>query len=215
MHKNPRPILHLGGPSRRELENETHLRSSGVYMKPNLDRRTFDLSRFIRTIPNHPKPGIQFRDITTLLRDPEGLRLSVDGIVDRHRGNGVDLVVGIEARGFIFGTAIAYQLGLGFVPLRKPGKLPGETIGRDFDLEYGRDRVEMHVGAVETGQRILLVDDLIATGGTAEAGVQLIREVGAEVVECAFVIALPALGGIARLEKLGCKVHWLCEFEGD
>jgi len=184
-------------------------------MKPNLDRRTFDLSRFIRTIPNHPKPGIQFRDITTLLRDPEGLRLSVDGIVDRHRGNGVDLVVGIEARGFIFGTAIAYQLGLGFVPLRKPGKLPGETIGRDFDLEYGRDRVEMHVGAVETGQRILLIDDLIATGGTAEAAVELIREVGAEVVECAFVIALPALGGIARLEKLGCKVHWLCEFEGD
>jgi adenine phosphoribosyltransferase len=123
--------------------------------------------------------------------------------------------VGIEARGFIFGTAVAYKMGLGFVPVRKPGKLPGETIGRDFDLEYGSDRVEMHVGAIEAGQRVLLVDDLIATGGTAAAAVELLNEVGAEVVECAFVIALPDLGGIRRLEKLGCRLHWLCEFEGD
>jgi adenine phosphoribosyltransferase len=170
---------------------------------------------FIRTIPDHPKPGIQFRDITSLLLDPEGLRLAVDGIADRHRNGDVDLVVGIEARGFIFGTAIAYQLGLGFVPMRKPGKLPGETIGRDFDLEYGRDRIEMHVGAIERGQRVLLVDDLIATGGTAIAAVELLREVGADIVECAFVIALPDLGGGERLEQLGCKVHALCEFEGD
>jgi adenine phosphoribosyltransferase len=173
------------------------------------------LESFIRTIPDYPKPGIQFRDITTLLHEPEGLRLAVDGIASRHQNTGVDIVVGIEARGFIFGTAIAYQLGLGFVPIRKPGKLPGETIGRNFDLEYGSDRVEMHVDAVQAGRRVLLVDDLLATGGTAEAAVELIREAGADVVECAFVIALPDLGGIRRLEKIGCKVHWLCEFAGD
>jgi adenine phosphoribosyltransferase len=173
------------------------------------------LKSLIRTIPDHPKPGVQFRDITTLLHDPKGLRLAVDGIVDHHRSGAIDLVVGIEARGFIFGTAIAYQMGLGFVPIRKPGKLPGATIGRDFDLEYGSDRVEMHVGAVAPGQRILLVDDLIATGGTAEAAVELLRETGAEVVGCSFVIALPDLGGIRRLEAAGCKVHWLCEFAGD
>ena len=165
------------------------------------------LRSLIRTIPDHPKPGIEFRDITTLLRNPRGLRLAVDGIADRHADNGVDLIVGIEARGFIFGTAVAYQMGLGFVPMRKPGKLPGETIGRDFDLEYGSDRIEMHLGAVEAGQRVLVVDDLIATGGTAEAAVELLREVGAEVVECSFVIALPDLGGVQRLEKLGCKLH--------
>jgi adenine phosphoribosyltransferase len=173
------------------------------------------LHSFIRTIPDYPKPGIEFRDITTLLLDPEGLRLAVDGISDRHRAGGIDLVAGIEARGFIFGTAVAYQLGLGFVPLRKPGKLPGKTIGRDFDLEYGSDRIELHVEAIEPGQKILLVDDLIATGGTAEAAVLLLREVRAEVAECAFVIALPDLGGVKRLEQLGCQVHSLCEFEGD
>lgn len=173
------------------------------------------LRSFIRTIPDHPKPGIQFRDITTLLRDPEGLRLAVDGIADRHKTSGIDLVVGIEARGFIFGTAVAYQLGLGFVPIRKPGKLPGKTIGRDFDLEYGRERIELHVDAIDAGQKILLVDDLIATGGTAEAAVQLLREVRADIIECAFVIALRDLGGIERLENLGCKVHSLCEFTGD
>lgn len=170
---------------------------------------------FIRTISDHPKPGIQFRDITTLLRDPLGLRLAIDGISDRHRAGDVDMVVGIEARGFIFGTAIAYELGAGFVPIRKTGKLPGERIGRDFDLEYGSDRIEMHVGAVDPGQRVLLVDDLLATGGTARAAVELLREVGAEIIECAFVVALPDLGGITRLENLGCKVHWLCEFEDD
>ncbi len=198
-----------------------------------------DMKKFIRTIPDHPKAGIQFRDITTLLLDPDGLRLAVDGIADRHRTdrpNGasqandtshtnkttasnrstdIDLVVGIEARGFIFGTAIAYQLGVGFVPLRKPGKLPGETIGRDFDLEYGKDRIELHVGAIEAGQKVLLVDDLIATGGTAQAAVELLREVNADIVECAFVIALPDLGGVERLEKLGCLVHSLCEYAGD
>jgi adenine phosphoribosyltransferase len=169
----------------------------------------------IRTIPDHPKPGIQFRDITTLLHDPEGLRLAVDGIVNRFLENPIDLVVGIEARGFIFGTAVAYQLGRGFVPIRKPGKLPGRTIGRDFALEYGTDRLEVHTDAIEKGQRVLIVDDLIATGGTALAAVELVREMGAEVVECCFVVSLPDLGGVRRLEELGCKVHWLCEFAGE
>ena len=180
-----------------------------------MNRDLMTLRSLIRTIPGYPKPGIQFRDITTLLLDPEGLRLAVDGIADRHRAGGIDLVVGIEARGFIFGTAVAYQLGLGFVPLRKPGKLPGETIGQDFDLEYGSDRIELHVGAIKPGQTVLLVDDLVATGGTAAAAVDLLRQVGANVVECAFVISLPDLGGTERLEKLGCKVRALCEFAGD
>lgn len=170
---------------------------------------------YIRTIPDHPKLGIQFRDITTLLLDPDGLRGAVDGIADRHRSDSFDLVAGIEARGFIFGTAVAYQLGLGFIPLRKPGKLPGQTVGRDFDLEYGKDRIELHVDAIRPGQRVLLVDDLVATGGTATAAIELLREARAEAVECAFVIALPDLGGIARLEKIGCNVHALCEFAGD
>lgn len=173
------------------------------------------LRSLIRTIPDYPKPGIQFRDITTLLRDPKGLQLAVDGIADPHREGGIDVVVGIEARGFIFGTAVAYRLGCGFVPIRKTGKLPGDKIARSFDLEYGSDRIEIHVGAIESGTRVLLVDDLIATGGTGEAAVGLLREVGAEVVECAFVVALPDLGGVARLERLGCKVTWLCEFAGE
>jgi adenine phosphoribosyltransferase len=178
-----------------------------------------NLKGLIRTIPDHPKPGIQFRDITTLLLDPKGLEVAVDGLaepyLDPDRAGRPEIVVGIEARGFIFGTALAYRLGLGFLPLRKPGKLPGETIGRDFDLEYGTDRIEMHVDALRKGQRVLLVDDLIATGGTAEAAVHLLRTVGAEVVETAFVVALPDLGGIERLEKLDCSVRSLCEFEGD
>lgn len=172
------------------------------------------IKSLIRTIADHPKPGIQFRDITTLLKEPEGVRLAVDGIVDCFREESVDLIAGIEARGFIFGTATAYAMGLGFVPLRKPGKLPGATVGRDFDLEYGSDRIELHVDAIRPGQRVLVVDDLVATGGTAEAAVELLRDVGAVVVACAFVIALPELGGVERLERLGCRIHSLCQFSG-
>lgn len=173
-----------------------------------------NLRNLIRTIPDHPKPGIQFRDVTTLMRDPRGLREAVEGLVAPHLGGGVDVVAGIEARGFVFGTAAAYRLGTGFVPIRKPGKLPGARIGREFELEYGSDRIEIHVDALERGARVLLVDDLIATGGTAVAAVELVRELGAEVAACAFVVALPELGGLERLARLGCRVDWLCEFTG-
>ena len=169
----------------------------------------------IRTIPDYPKPGIQFRDITTLLLSADGLRTAVEGLAALHREAAIDLVIGIEARGFIFGPAVAIELGAGFVPLRKPGKLPGKTIGQDFSLEYGNDRLELHFDAIKPGQRVLLVDDLIATGGTAVAAVELVRTLGAEVAGVELLVALPELGGVERLEALDCKVHWLCEFDGE
>ena len=169
----------------------------------------------IRTIPHYPHQGIMFRDITTLLKDPVGLRATIQEIADRYRELKIDKVAGIESRGFIVGAPVAYQLNLGFIPIRKKGKLPAATIGRDYQLEYGSDRIEIHVDAIQPGDRVLLVDDLIATGGTAEAAAGLIQEMGGEVVECCFVIDLPDVGGRARLEKLGHKVFALCEFSGD
>jgi adenine phosphoribosyltransferase len=168
----------------------------------------------IRTIPHYPKQGIMFRDITTLLKDPVGLRLTIDEIVRRYKDRKITKVAGIESRGFIIGTPVAYLLGVGFIPIRKKGKLPGETIGHDYELEYGTDRIEIHTDAVSKGDQILLIDDLIATGGTAEAGAKLIGKMGGEVVECCFVVDLPEIGGRKRLEKQGLKVHTLCEFEG-
>ncbi|SES75407.1 adenine phosphoribosyltransferase [Nitrosomonas marina] len=169
----------------------------------------------IRTIPHHPHPGIMFRDITTLLKDPVGLRTTVQEIVKRYQSQHISKVVGIESRGFIIGAPVAYQLETGFVPIRKQNKLPAQTVGRDYQLEYGSDRIEIHVDAIQPGDRILLVDDLIATGGTAEAAVRLIREMGGDVIECCFVIDLPDAGGRKRLEQLGCKVFSLCEFGND
>ncbi len=166
----------------------------------------------IRTVPHYPKKGIMFRDITTLLKDPIGLRATIQEIVSRYKSMNIDKVVGIESRGFIVGTPVAYELGLGFVPIRKKGKLPAETLGRDYDLEYGTDRIEIHLDAIQKGDRVLLVDDLIATGGTAEAATRLIQDMGGIIVECCFVIDLPDIGGRARLEKLGHTVYALCEF---
>jgi adenine phosphoribosyltransferase len=169
----------------------------------------------IRTVPHYPKQGVMFRDITTLLKDPEGFRDTINELANRYAGVKIDRVAGIEARGFIVGAALAYHLGLGFVPIRKKGKLPAETVGQDYELEYGTDRIEMHVDAVSHGDRVLLVDDLIATGGTAGAACKLIESMGGTVVECCFIVELPDLGGRARLEKHGHKVFALCEFEGD
>ncbi len=169
----------------------------------------------IRTVPHYPKQGIQFRDITTLLKDPVGFRATIDELAQRYADTKIDKIAGIEARGFIFGAALAYSLGKGFVPIRKKGKLPAETIGHDYALEYGTDRIEIHTDAISKGEKVLLVDDLIATGGTAEAACVLIEKMGGKIVECCFIIDLPDIGGRARLEKHGHKVFALCEFEGD
>lgn len=169
----------------------------------------------IRTVPHYPKQGIMFRDITTLLKDPVGLRATIDELARRYSGMKIDKIAGIESRGFIVGAPLAYKMGLGFVPIRKKGKLPAETIGHDYELEYGTDRIEIHVDAISAGEKVLLVDDLIATGGTAEAACKLIQKIGGEIVECCFIIDLPDIGGRARLEKHGHKVFALCEFEGD
>jgi adenine phosphoribosyltransferase len=169
----------------------------------------------IRTVPNYPKPNIMFRDITTLLKDPVGLRATVDELMRRYKDVKIDKVAGIESRGFIIGAPLAYALGKGFIPIRKKGKLPAETIGHDYELEYGTDRIEIHTDAISKGEKVLLVDDLIATGGTAEAACKLIDKMGGKIVECCFIIDLPDIGGRARLEKHGHKVFALCEFEGD
>lgn len=179
------------------------------------DATTLDLKSLIRTINDYPKPGIEFRDITTLIADPDGLRGAVTSLLQPYKESGIDFVVGVEARGFVFGTAVALQAGCGFIPVRKPGKLPGKTIGENYELEYGTDRLEIHADAIKPGDRVLLVDDLIATGGTAEAAVKLIRQAGGEVVAATFVIDLPGLGGTRRLRALGTEVHTLMEFEGD
>ena len=173
------------------------------------------LTSRIRTIPDYPTKGIMFRDITTLFKDPVGLRMTIDQLAARYLDMKIDKVAGIEARGFIIGAPLAYLLGVGFVPVRKKGKLPAETIGRDYELEYGIDRIEIHTDAITRGEKVLLVDDLIATGGTAEAAVMLIDDVGGEIVECAFVIDLPDLGGSEKLKQQGYQVFSLCQFEGE
>ncbi len=168
----------------------------------------------IRTIPDYPKPGIMFRDITTLLGNARAFRRAVDEMVQPYAGMKIDKVAGLEARGFILGGAVAHQLSVGFIPVRKKGKLPHTTIGEDYDLEYGKDRVEIHIDALEKGERVLLVDDLIATGGTAYAGIKLLERAGAHVVACAFVIDLPELGGADKLRAIGKPVTALVAFEG-
>ena len=174
-----------------------------------------DLKALVRTIPDWPSAGIQFRDITTLIGDPAGLSASIALLADHARAAGAQAIAGREARGFIFGAAVAVELGIGFVPVRKPGKLPMKTIGVDYALEYGVDRLEMDPDAVHAGQRVVLVDDLIATGGTACAAAQLLRQAGARVDHAVFVIDLPDLGGAKALRDLDVEVHTLMAFDGD
>ena len=168
----------------------------------------------IRTIPDYPKPGILFRDITTLLGNARAFRRAVDELVHPYAGAKVDQVAGIEARGFILGGAIAHQISAGFVPIRKKGKLPHETVRVAYSLEYGVDEMEMHKDAVKPGQKVILVDDLIATGGTAEGAVKLLRQMGADIVAACFIVNLPDLGGRAKLEALGVDVRTLVAYEG-
>ncbi len=173
-----------------------------------------DLKSKIRTIPDYPATGIQFRDIMTLMEDAEAFSHAVRAMADPWRGHGVVKVAGIDARGFILAGAIAVTLGAGFVALRKPGKLPWRTLSEAYALEYGTDELHLHEGAVGAGERLLLVDDLIATGGTAVAGLNLLRRAGADVIGAAFLVDLPELGGAARLQGLGCPVEALVAFEG-
>lgn len=173
-----------------------------------------DIKQYIRTISDFPKPGIEFRDVTTLFQNPEGLSLAISQSIEAFADRKIDYVAGIEARGFVVGGALAQALGAGFVLLRKKGKLPGATIGQNYALEYGTATLEMHVDAIEAGSTVLVVDDLLATGGTAEAAIHLIERQGGRIVALSFLIDLPDLGGSARLRSLGYDVHCLCAFEG-
>lgn len=173
-----------------------------------------DIAKLIRTIPNYPKEGIMFRDITTLLKDPAGFKATIDNLVNKYKDAPIDYVAGIEARGFILGAALAYALGKGFIPVRKKGKLPGKTITQSYDLEYGSDTIEIHDDALHHGANVLLLDDLIATGGTAIGAITLIEKVGGKIYETAFVVDLPELGGAKRIEALGHQVYAICKFEG-
>lgn len=172
------------------------------------------VKEYIRTIVDFPHEGIMFRDVTTLFSDPRGFRMTIEQMTLPYACKRIDKVVGLEARGFILGGAIAHQLNVGFIPIRKKGKLPGPTISQEYKLEYGEAIVEIHDDAIEPGERILMVDDLLATGGTCAAGIKLIERLGGEIVSCAFIIDLPDLGGRKRLEAMGMNVHALCAFEG-
>jgi adenine phosphoribosyltransferase len=169
----------------------------------------------IRTIPDYPKKGIMFRDITTLLNDWESYRMTIDTFVDRYSKMEIDHIAGIEARGFLIGGAIAYELRKGLIPVRKKGKLPHKTMSHEYELEYGTDTLEVHVDAVKKGERVLIVDDLLATGGTALACAELIGKLGGNVVELAFIVDLPALGGGGKIKSKGYNIYTLVDFEGE
>lgn len=174
-----------------------------------------DLKNLIRTIPNWPKEGIMFRDITTLMKDPVGFRKIIDVLVQRYIGKRIDVIAGIEARGLILGGALAHQLGIGFVPIRKPGKLPAETVEAEYMKEYGPDKLTLHKDAIEEGQSVLIIDDLIATAGTCVAAAELVQKLGGSVFECCFLVELPELKGRDKLEAKNLKVFSLLAFEGE
>ncbi|MCL2916789.1 adenine phosphoribosyltransferase [Shewanella litorisediminis] len=173
------------------------------------------IKQSIKTIPDYPKVGIMFRDVTSLLEDHTAYQTAMKLLVERYKDAGFTKVVGTESRGFLFGAPLALELGLGFVPVRKPGKLPRETISESYELEYGHDTLEIHVDAIKAGDKVLVIDDLLATGGTIEATVKLIRRLGGDVAHAAFIISLPDLGGEKRLQAMGLEICKLCEFEGD
>lgn len=184
-------------------------------LSPDRGRLDLDALRaLIRSVPDFPAPGVLFRDITTLISDGPGLAATIGWLAERARENGAEAIAGMEARGFIFGAAVAVELGLGFVPVRKPGKLPVAAIGIDYALEYGSDRLEIDPGAIRAGQRVVLVDDLIATGGTASAAARLLRRAGADVTRAEFVIDLPDLGGAKALAAIGVEARALMDFPG-
>ena len=169
----------------------------------------------IRTVKDYPIDGIMFRDITTLFKDSEGLREAINLFSDRYKDLKIDKIVAIESRGFLIGAPLAYLLNVGLVLIRKPGKLPAKTFKQDYTLEYGVDQIEIHTDAIEEGERVLIVDDLIATGGTVEAAVKLVQKMKADIIECCFIIDLPDIGGSKKLKSMGQNVFSLCEFDGD
>ena len=169
----------------------------------------------IRTVKDYPIDGIMFRDITTLFKDPEGLREAINLFSDRYKDLKIDKIVAIESRGFLIGAPLAYLLNVGLVLIRKPGKLPAKTFKQDYTLEYGVDQIEIHTDAIEEGERVLIVDDLIATGGTVKAAVKLVQKMKADIIECCFIIDLPDIGGSKKLKSMGQNVFSLCEFDGD
>ena len=173
-----------------------------------------NLKDAIRTIPDFPKEGIMFRDITTLMTNPKAFKASIDALAAPYRGKGLDNVAGIDARGFVFGAAVAYALGVGFVPIRKKGKLPFKTYTQEYKLEYGTDTLEIHADAIRNGEKVLLIDDLIATGGTAEASIKLLEQIGAKIIGAAFVIDLPDLGGLGKITSMGIPVTALVAYDG-
>ena len=212
---HPESLMSLGGEvGLRIVENAFRLARAGQLRIARPMTFDHDLKATVRTIPDYPKPGILFRDITTLLADARAFRRAVDELVQPWAGNKIDKVAGIEARGFILGGAVAHQVSAGFVPIRKKGKLPHTTVRIAYSLEYGLDEMEMHADAVHPGERVILVDDLIATGGTAEGAVKLLRQIGANVVAACFIIDLPDLGGAAKLRAMDVPVRTLMAFDG-
>ncbi|PAT36453.1 adenine phosphoribosyltransferase [Vandammella animalimorsus] len=189
--------------------------SPAALHQPALDPRTF-LRQHIRTVPDWPSPGVQFRDITPLLQNPQVFRVLIDVLVQRYSAAGMrpDVVAGLDARGFIIGSVVAYALNVGFIPIRKKGKLPFTTVEETYELEYGSATVELHTDAVHQGQRVLLIDDLIATGGTMMAGIKLLERLGAQVMECAVIVDLPELGGSAKVRERGTPLLTLVQFDG-